>query len=164
MKNFFLPILMVFILIGCQSPNYLNVATTTEIASHINLEYERKLFFIDVYLNGRKTKFLVDTGASVSVLDINQSKEFDFICRSMTNRRIVGLNGSILQYSVSNVDLRAKDGKVIPCHLRACDLSQVINKMEEEGIYITGVLGSDFLMNAKATINYENKTLDLNFF
>ena len=62
-------ILLLFIATGCvttQPPGYSDIDTSCDVC------------VVSGELNGKKTYFLIDTGAGITTLDLNQSKDFGF--------------------------------------------------------------------------------------
>lgn len=130
------------------------------IPNEMELVYQKKLFFINLKLNGKNAKFLVDTGASVSLLDINQMNRYGFTQSYRTNS-IIGLGGSINYTRIRNAKLLTKNNESVLVNFYGGDLSTIVNNMGKDGIHIVGIIGSDFLMDFNAIIDYKNKKLEL---
>lgn len=161
MKNLLL--IIVVLLCSCNSTKYISVLATNEkdvVAKELDLIYTRNLFFVDGYLNGKKARFLVDTGANVSVLDINKSKKYGFTYRDKDDT-VVGIGGYTKRYRVYSTKLKTKYGENILIKFSGGDMSVVFGVMSNEGINVVGIIGSDFLMNSDAIIDYKNRTLQL---
>ena len=157
-------IILSIILSSCNSTKYISVLAASEnansVAKELNLIYSRNLFFVDGYLNGKKAKFLVDTGANISVLDINQANKYGFTYKGI-NQTVVGIGGHSNRYRIYNANLYAKSGQRILISFGGSDMGIVFNAMAEDGLHVVGIIGSDFLMNADAVIDYNTKTLQL---
>lgn len=131
------------------------------LAKELKLEYIKNLFFVDLKVNGINARFLIDTGASTSLIDIDESKKYEVIMKSVTNKKIVGVGGVINKYSVKNISVTNNFDHEILLKLHAADLSHVISAMSSDGLNVVGVIGSDYLKYADAIINYSNNTLIL---
>jgi hypothetical protein len=162
-KLYTILILFMALMSSCSSTQYVNsINVENRMAEELDLVYTRKLFFIDLYLNGKRGRFLVDTGASISILDVNQSKYYHFNTMKR-NDNVVGVGGSSNIYGIKNCELSTKDGLVVLVNFKGSDLSALNNSMRKDGLEVVGVIGSDFLMNANAIINYSNRSLSLNY-
>lgn len=159
-KNLFMLLAFIMLIVGCKSIEYVNT-TNDSATNNITLQCKNKLFFVDLFINGEPVKFLLDTGASISLLDYNQADKYGFTCVSLNNGFITGLNGKTTLFRVKHLNLKIQDNQRINYRFAACDLSHVIEKMKKDGIVIVGVLGSDYLLHSKANINYATKTLDI---
>lgn len=122
-----------------------------------NLEKFNNLYLIDILLNGKKTKLLVDTGASKSLLDISKSKQFGFGYKLISIDKYVGLGGLTDIYAIYdyNIDL-------FFITFLGVDLSEIIFYFNKDGTRIVGILGSDFLIRTGAIIDYTTNKLYLN--
>ncbi len=113
--------------------------------------------FVSVKLNGKKALFMLDTGASVSVLDKSSVKKFKVKTGMEEDTEINALSASGL---LNNIDFstenKLKLGKIkfqnVP--LLIMDLSHLANAEELSDLHIDGVLGSDILYRGKAIIDY----------
>lgn len=115
------------------------------------------LHFIEITLNGVKTKLLVDTGANKCLLDISQASTYNFNYVLLSEDNYVGLGGLLDIYIVCDYKV---EEFFIP--FLGADLNQVQTYFIKDGIKIAGVLGSDFLQRNKAVIDFEANKLYLN--
>lgn len=122
----------------------------------INHKY---LYFIRVTLNNRDAILLIDTGAASSLLDINQANDYNFKI-NRTGQKFAGAGGLSDQYRITNYIFHHDFQQLLVYPLGA-DLSRVVESFDEDGITVTGVLGSDFFNTHDAIIDYKNKLLTI---
>ena len=61
---------------------------------------------INISINGKTAPVLIDTGASMSILDICQKKNYDFDIRNKMNVSIIGVGGKQNDaYHVKNANI-----------------------------------------------------------
>lgn len=115
------------------------------------------MHFVDVTINGIKTKILIDTGANKSLLDISQAKTYGFNYMLFSKDNYIGLGGLVDIYVVT-------DYKVAEFFISflGSDLSEIQTYFIKDGITIIGILGSDFLEQNKAYIDFQANKLYLN--
>ena len=137
---------------------FISCVSTNRIynANIIDLSEQNKMHFVDITLNGIKTQLLIDTGASKSLLDITKSEEYGFKCVLVSEDQYVGLGGLqdiyiTYQYKVDEFYIS----------FLGADLSEIQEYFIKDGIRIVGILGSDYLENNKATIDFKENKLYL---
>ena len=95
-------------------------------------------------LNGKKIWVLLDTGASVNLLDINAQRKYDFGVYNRPNNtvNVVGFASSEIELPrVDGIDLRYQ-GVRLQDEFLAHDLTDVINSVKQESmITISGIIG-----------------------
>ena len=90
-------------------------------------------------MNGKPACFLIDTGASVGLMDGSQRKRYGLQTGMKYRGTIVGAGGKIDDVKVCNTFLHF-EGKLIPQFLTA-DIGNVVESIEKEtGIKILGIL------------------------
>lgn len=140
--------------------------TTKKETYHIEKEtYEtipivslKVLPLIKVILNGHETYFLVDSGASSTVLDINSRRKmgFDTFGR-MASQRVEGIGGNREVMYVHNAGLYLGDIKVNSSMI-AVDLANVVSYIKRKTSYrISGILGTDTMKTYNIVIDYGNE-------
>ncbi len=118
------------------------------------------LYFIRVKLNNKIANLLLDTGAAASLLDINQADEYNFNFR-ICDQMFSGVGGLSNAYRVSGYKFH-HDSTSLPVYPYGANLKTVVEGFSQKGMDIVGVLGSDFLRNNDAIIDYKKKQLILN--
>lgn len=123
----------------------------------IALIRHKYLYFIRVKLNNKNANLLIDTGSMNSLLDINQSKnyQFDYV---ITLNKFTGVGGSAIRYRVKNYVFN-HDTTSLKINPLGADLLHINEVLAEEGTSITGILGSDFFSANNAIIDYKNNQL-----
>lgn len=119
----------------------------------IKSESEKRLI-VEGLVNGKKAYFLIDTGASVGIIDHDQRKDYDLAVGRRYNGTIIGAGGEMR--NVRHCDTFAFiNGRAVPQFLLA-DISGVVESIKREtGIEILGIIS---LPQMKMT----NITLDCN--
>lgn len=98
-----------------------------------------KRLIIEVLINDKKAYFLIDTGASVGLIDKNQKKKYDLAIGKKFNGSLVGAGGEIddVRYCNTLIDF---SGKVISQFL-VSDIDSVVKSIKREtGIDILGII------------------------
>ena len=105
-------------------------------------------------INGKGSRLLIDSGASLNVLEKSYAKKYGFtIWKQNGGQEISGIGGSSNMLGVSKVELII-DGQVSKMPFKAISFSGVHKK-----IGIAGIIGSKFLRDHKAILDYENRTM-----
>ena len=120
-----------------------------------------KLPIVEGKINNRKAFFILDSGASISVLDENQANKYDFDVLDSPGNEAAGYGG-VAQFSNAfnaNVEL---GGVQFTSNYRAQDLTAIVSIMEaQEGIIIAGIIGNDVMKPNKFIINFADNTISL---
>ena len=107
------------------------------IMERIKSKSEKRLI-IEGRVNGKAAYFLLDSGASVGLIDDNQRRDYDLVKGKRYNGTLVGAGGEIsARYCDTFVEF---EGKMIPQFLLA-DISGVVDSIKREtGIEILGII------------------------
>ncbi len=120
-------------------------------------------FKLNIKVNGKAGNFILDTGASHTVIDEAASGKFLLKFSNRASKDAGGLGNSALKTRKSTgnmIDL--KGFQIKKAVLIAIDLSHVNNTLKKNGsAIIDGVIGSDILKKHKALIDYSEKALYL---
>ena len=144
-------IILVIFLFGCVSQQN---TVTYDFKEIIGLYENNKMLFINVTLNGRPAKLLIDTGASKSLLDINFAEEYGYKCYPLAIDKYIGLGGLHDVYAIANYDI---DEFFTP--FLGTDLGEITGYFKDAGVEIVGVLGADFLEMHRAVIDFEKNLM-----
>ena len=120
-------------------------------------------FKIHTKINGTSGNFILDTGASHTVVDKAAAEKFTLKFSSKASKDAGGLGNSALKTrkSIGNI-IDLKGFQIKKAVLIAIDLSHVNNTLKNGGSgRIDGVIGSDILKKHKALIDYSEKVLYL---
>ena len=144
--------LIIIILQSCYSIKNINDSFT-----EVTLIQHNKMQFVELEFNGIKTKLLIDTGASKSLLDISKAEKFDFKYVLLSEEQYIGIGGLADIYVIYDYEIRG-----IFISFLGADLNAVTRYFYENNIEIVGILGSDFLEKHDAIIDYKKNIMYLN--
>lgn len=98
-----------------------------------------KRLIIEGQVNGKAANFLIDTGASVGLIDDTQVKKYGLLVGKRFNGTLVGAGGEMCNIRHCNTFVEV-GGKSIPQFLIA-DIEGVVKSIEREtGIKILGII------------------------
>lgn len=104
----------------------------------INSKSSKRLI-IEGIVNGKAANFLIDTGASVGLIDDTQVKKYGLLIGKRFNGTLVGAGGEMCNIRHCNTFVEI-GGKSIPQFLIA-DIEGVVKSIEREtGIKILGII------------------------
>ena len=118
---------------------------------------------INISINGKTAPVLIDTGASMSILDICQKKNYDFDIRNKMNVSIIGVGGKQNDaYHVKNANI---DLQGIPLYQFATmDISNVVESIHKAtGIRVSGILGTGHIKLLEMKIDLENDVIKIGY-
>jgi len=134
--------------------NYTKIPIRVNVIGHLE---------VDVNIDGIKTVFLIDTGASNTVIDIGFAKEnlFEFAAIGEQGGG-VGTSQMALFHKKINL-FKINEFEIPSFDLYATDFQHVKDSLAKKGITepCNGVIGADILINYQAKINYKKRRLDL---
>ncbi len=124
--------------------------------------------FMPLRINGKKANFLVDTGASRSVVDRDRIHNFfgkGEVSMEKIEKLSTGLGTNTMESNTVVLHTFSFGRKVFKEYQAvALDLSHVNQSYDMLGLKpIDGVLGGDLLARLKAQINYEGKKLVIKY-
>jgi hypothetical protein len=150
MKTLLLLILVT--IFGCKDPD-------KPLPGHIPFILVNNIPVVEGTLNGKKVNLIVDSGASISVLDLNQQKSLRFMSYESSSTA-VGYGGVANFRAAQGIDLVLGDSIQVKTDFRAQDLSALVSMIKnDQGVRISGILGSDVWKNLHAVIDYRNQVL-----
>ena len=113
-------------------------------------------------LNGKKAFFLVDSGANITILNINDVKRYKIkYSKSISKVKIIsGLTANQREILVAtNTSLYLGNRKIEAC-FKLLDLSNLKDSIgASNGVWINGIIGSDLMKKYKFTIDYGNQEI-----
>lgn len=112
-------------------------------------------------INGYSGRFIIDTGASATC--VNQALYAEFQLKTEFMERQIGTASGSLRPRIShNNTLELGDWSDEDMTLLSMDMTFINTALKTEGMRsIQGLLGADFLLAAKAIIDYQNKKIYL---
>lgn len=116
---------------------------------------------IKISINGKVTYALVDTGASLNLIDDNQLKSFK-VSRRFKMGEANGVGGSTELYHVNNCNVNIEG---IPVYqFVSSDLSNIVNSIEDEtNIRISCILGIPAIKEAELIINPSTNEISIGY-
>lgn len=111
-------------------------------------------------IKGNKLLFILDTGASNTVIDFSVAKKIGLKLKTH-HKEGAGLGSSSLKvYRVGKTIIHFQNSISLPSNMGSMDLSHVIDALKSKGAKeIHGVIGNDILKKFGAIIDYKTKTL-----
>lgn len=98
-----------------------------------------KRLIVEGVVNGKAANFLVDTGASLALMDYDQRKKYELSVGKSYHGTIVGAGGEMRNVKYCNTFVNLED-KVIPQFLLA-DISEVVKSIKREtGVEVLGII------------------------
>lgn len=106
-------------------------------------------------LNGVEGNFILDTGATGTVIEIKNEKKFKMQSES-SERQAAGAGGTRMQMKSSSHNMLELSGfQLKNIDLMLLNLDHVNNAFESLGVpKVDGIIGADILTNTKAIIDY----------
>ena len=151
--------LAVYALFSCSRPDCPDqVVSSGDTVKVIKFMSANKIPVIEGKINGKKAYFIVDSGASVSVLDITQDRVYNFNSYPL-NEEAAGYGGYAKFYEVLGVRVHVGPS-IVRTQFRSQDLSSIVELIRQhEGVRISGILGSDVWKDLDALIDYKSRTI-----
>ena len=125
----------------------------------VDFEVHHNLLIIEGYVNDKWAKFIVDTGASTSVLDLSQSKKYKFSYAIDPDTRMAGFGGHSKLMKTSSVQFMLDGLPTNELNFSASDLRGINTVLLQKNQKILGIIGSDFLRNHRAVIDYDRNKI-----
>jgi hypothetical protein len=125
-----------------------------ETAENILFDYILDHLYIDVEINGEKRRWVLDSGASATVVDSTYAAELEL--PPVGQAKAVGAGGSVNATLVTLPALSLQGIRVAEQRVGAIPLRDLFGK---RGIDIVGVLGYDFLSRFVTRIDYANQKI-----
>ncbi|UZR99281.1 hypothetical protein [Chondrinema litorale] len=124
---------------------------------HIDL-LSTKLPVVEGTLNNKKAYFLIDTGSSITLLDLTQKRDYAFNVFKKLSRNINGFGGKNLNlWMLFDVNVNI-GGKYISTPCAGAPLQQLRASIKSKtGYEISGIIGSDAMRDYGIIVDYVNK-------
>jgi hypothetical protein len=114
------------------------------------------------YINGKPAWFLLDTGASHSILDLDQLLRYGMYTDTVSLGEFIGIGGKSNIYIPAGLTDFQLGEKFYTVPFTSTDLSGAITNLQTfQGIRVFGILGSDFINKYGCSINYRLNVLTL---
>lgn len=119
----------------------------------IPFDFYKGVPIIEVKLNGRKARLLIDSGASLNILSREAKEKYGFSTYTIKGYDVAGIGGSKVLGGVRNADVEY-DNICLNIPFRAMSLKAVQYKLN-----IVGIIGSKYLNRHGYVIDYKSKTI-----
>lgn len=130
----------------------------------IELEADNFHLFIDCIIGRKKARFLIDTGASKTVMDKGEVQKYVKLKEIVLHEaHSIGLGAQNMQTEITFIKtIKLNQVKLTNTEVAVLDLAHVNQTYQMLKIpQIAGVLGSDLLLKLNAVINYPKKQLKI---
>lgn len=130
----------------------------TSCAQEYKLEKHSNHMFLSLTLNGKPALFIIDSGSTWSLIDINKAKDYNFGYMPFGDQKYSGIGG-VEQIQMLFNDTISETAQ----NFYGINLSGMAQYIKAQfGIEIVGILGADFLTNNSVVLDFKNNTLKLN--
>lgn len=122
-----------------------------------------KRLLVEVEVNKHKAYMLLDTGASVSLIDVNQKKALGFDLRARAATSLVGAGGEAMgAFHTVNLDVRLQGLPVV--QFLTTNLSGIIDSIHREsGFKICGIIGLPQIKQLELKIDADNGIVTIGY-
>jgi hypothetical protein len=131
----------------------------------VELENENYHVLVEIrFSDDEPQKWVIDTGASKTVLDINLVNYYSEVETPLTEIESMGIGDNRIETKSGIIhELKFGDATLYDLNVALIDLSQLnILYHQFTNEKITGLIGSDFLVRHKANIDFKKLILTLN--
>lgn len=104
---------------------------------------------------GKERLFMIDSGSGISILDSSLKILDDFIMCS-NNTSVYTINGNVVEKNSMMYKVKIFDKNVV---FFTKDLSYINQVFSDSGIKISGILGADWLLARRVTMDYCNRKI-----
>lgn len=155
MKKLIILLLISLSLVGCKK----EVVSDEFTYSHQILERDF-LPIVEGTLNGKKAFFLLDTGASLSILDLKSAANYNVRIGITEDMGIGGYGGVTSDVSsLSNVDLRLGSERMKD-NFSGKDIQYLIQAIRKNtGHSIVGIIGNNNIIASNLILDFENNVI-----
>ncbi|MEH6537725.1 MAG: aspartyl protease family protein [Psychroserpens sp.] len=132
--------------------------TIINAQDEISFRTNKGIPILKLELNGKHAYFVLDTGASSSLIDNSVKKHYGFTTRNVNNAfsndTVLGIGGIKELEQAYNVLLTIKGKKIKPIDFKSTNLSILRGSLN-----VVGIIGSDFLIEHGYSIDFERNVL-----
>lgn len=120
-----------------------------------------KVLYIEIYLNSNKSIFLLDTGASVSIIDKRRLDRFTSK-ELIQSYNITGVGESLPTYKTIIDKMKIGEVLITKRDFQVMDLLSLNNTFTSNHIRtIDGIIGNDIIFELFSSIDIENKLVKM---
>ena len=116
----------------------------------------RRLPIVKGTLNGQKANFILDTGATISVIDLNQLSKYKVRNGGPMDDVVIGYGGTVSsKVYLNNVEVKLGD-LVLSSEFQGQDIGQLLGVIEEQtGTKLVGIIGNNNISKSKLTLDFK---------
>lgn len=129
------------------------LAQSIEIKREIPIQIKNGIPIVYASVKGLKRAFILDTGASSSIIDSKYIKPLKLRHKKSFNTNISGIGGSSEVYYIDSLPIMDLEGNILHSRFIGSDMGSVSKTMN-----VLGVLGGDFLSDGWF-VDYQNSRL-----
>jgi hypothetical protein len=133
------------------------------VVRSVNFYTIGKIPVIRTRLNGKQAHFIVDTGASVSILNEAEASYYGFTVMNSNiyaTTEVLGFNGSALTGKVNTCTIEIGDVAIKYGNFRSKNMQDFAYILQKnENIRLAGILGADLMNRYSMSINFMDKTI-----
>jgi hypothetical protein len=119
-----------------------------------NLQVIQGHLFIQMTVNGKAALFIIDTGSTKSIIDVSKDSIYGFKYIEFGNQQYSGIGGNSQIYMVYDYVITETQNPFLGVNIGKMTL------IFKTDLPIVGILGSDFLINTKAILNYNDNSIE----
>lgn len=118
---------------------------------------------VEVLLNGKKAWFIIDTGASFTLLNTEEAGNFGFFVREHPlhqKTEVSGLGGKLILHETFSCMIDLGQLEIKHFSWKSGNINQISSRiLKNEKIRLAGILGSDLLSRYGINVNYDTQTI-----
>jgi len=148
-----LAIIMVVLVSGCAS----EIALPIDPVRSITFRTVGRIPVIEARLNGKPATFIIDTGASVSILNTSEAAFYGFEVFTLQSDAVdvTGFSGVSSIHNAGRCTIEIGSLRITHLRFRSRDMHDFARTLYPSGeTRIAGILGSDMLMHYKMKIDF----------
>lgn len=134
--------------------------TTTRTTDSVRFFAVALIPVIEGKINGKRAYFIVDTGASCSILNESVAKHFGFASEMSLNEQLMGLSGAARIKTAYSYSIEIGPLRIRNIIFRTRKIDELVDAIENtEKITIAGIIGADVLKKYQMGIDFGNNKI-----
>jgi len=131
----------------------------------IKLASFSKLPLIKGTINGKEAYFIIDSGATVTVLNSTTADDFGFRVEEEYDGEAAGYGGKAHFMKAAAATIKTDTGiELWAPDIKAQDLSPIVNAVKNnENVTVSGIIGTNIIKKYEFIINFKNNTIDFTY-
>lgn len=142
------------IFLGCSSTQF------SGNTGYLHFTTIARIPVIEARINGKDAWFIIDSGASCSLLNESAAEHFNFKFNGLLNEHVHSLNGDAKLNRATNCKIDLGPLRISHHMFHTKEMGAIVSAIEErEDITISGIIGADILRQFKITLDFGNNVL-----